>query len=284
MPDLDVLRQRVEDAERRLTTVQSSRENECQSLMDMWLRIRDRFQDQEQEISAYRSRLAALQDANVELTELIGSMLQKVESSVSQHVEETVPTIAEMAKNLLESEPGQPEEANGISAASQETKESETPLGAQSLVDTSHGAISLGDIVDSEIVNLEPAPEPPFPRLLVNAGSGVLDLPEKMRPQTGEAHMPANGETIQGHYEGEPMIEDVSEDIPDPEPLADPESQGLRSLLSRIDSAVRRPIAAGEPDDLSDAEEIGREIEEIELLRKELSGLRQRITTATAAE
>lgn len=268
MPDLDVLRQRVEDAERRLTTVQNSRENECQSLMDMWMRIRDRFQDQEQEIAAYRTRLATLQDANVELTELIGSMLMKVESSVSQSMEETVPTIAEMARNLLEAEPAPADATDDASAAIPETGNAEPSLGA---------------IVDSEILNLEPATESRIPRLLASAGNAILDLPEKMRFQATAADTAPNGTTDHSLYADQAM-EDAYEDAPDPEPPADTESQGVRNLRSRIDNAVRRPISADGPGDDSDADEIGRELEEIELLRKELSGLRERITTASAAE
>ena len=77
MPNMDVLKQRVEDAERRLLSVQSARERECDALMDMWHQIRNKFQDQEQEIADYRSKLTALQDMNVELASMIDSMLGK---------------------------------------------------------------------------------------------------------------------------------------------------------------------------------------------------------------
>lgn len=105
MPDMEVLKQRVENAEQRLTSVQSTRERECEALMDMWLQIKTRFQDQEQEIASYRSKVAALQDANVELACLIDSMIGRIEGTVTDSTDETVPRIAGMAKDLLESEP-----------------------------------------------------------------------------------------------------------------------------------------------------------------------------------
>lgn len=237
MPDLDVLRQRVEDAERRLTAAQKSRENECQGLMDMWLQIRDRFEAQEQEIAAYRARLSKLQDANAQLTELIGTMLRGIEGNVVQTEEDAVPAIAEMARSLLHSEP---EAQSTFRSKDLRTARSET---------------SLGGIVDSEILNLESVTEPPPVSPAMETAAPAQDLPERMR---------------------QPIADNVTEEILDT-------SVPSNTTYSELAAQFPDPREFDVPEHHEDSE-LGRELEEIELLRRELSGLRKRITTASAAE
>lgn len=240
MPDLNVLRQRVEDAERRLATAQKSRENECQGLMDMWLQIRDRFEAQEQEIAAYRTRLSVLQDANAQLTELIGSMLRGIEGNVAQAEEDAVPAIAEMARTLLHADP--------------RSREFQTNVRYKDLR-SGTGETTLGAIVDSEILNLEPVSEPPPVATVMETPAQARDLPERMR---------------------RPNAENFAEEIVD---TNEPSNTTYSELAAQFPDPREFEVPEGHEDI-----ELGRELEEIELLRRELSGLRQRITTASAAE
>lgn len=244
MPDLNVLRQRVEDAERRLAAAQKSRENECQGLMDMWLQIRDRFQAQEQEIAAYRARLSVLQDANVQLTELVGCMLRGIEGNVTQAEEDAIPAIMEMARNLLHTEPG--------------SQETETNFRYEDLRNGT-AEPSLGGIVDSENLNLEPVTEPASVPASREAPTPTRDLPERMRRPSADAL--------------EEEREETAESAGGPSDVA----------FAELAAQFTNPEDFALPEDHEDIE-LGRELEEIELLRRELSGLRQRITTASAAE
>lgn len=240
MPDLNVLRQRVDDAERRLAAAQKSRERECQGLMDMWLQIRDRFEAQEQEIAAYRTRLSVLQDANAQLTELIGSMLRGIEGNVAQTEEDTVSAIAAMARTLLHSGPLAREAQSNFRSKDLRTGTSET----------THGAI-----VDSEFLNLESVSEPPSVSSAMETAGRTQDLPERMRRQNAD---------------------NFTEEIVD-------ESEPSNTTYSELAAQYPDPRDFEVHKDHEDTE-LRRELEEIELLRRELSGLRQRITTASAAE
>ena len=112
MPDLEVLKKRVENAEKHLKAVQSARENECTALLELWAQIRDRFAQQDQEIAEYRARVAELGDINAELTQLVDVMIKTIEKSVTRTNDDTVPKIAELARELLVSEP----KVNGLHA------------------------------------------------------------------------------------------------------------------------------------------------------------------------
>ena len=68
-------------------------------------------------------------------------------------------------------------------------------------------------------------------------------------------------------------------------------SPGIRSLIQRVEGSVREPRdtsngtgvdghGAGDGDDAVEDEDLARELQEIETLRNELSGLRDRITAA----
>ena len=105
MRDLGVLKERIEYAERHLTASHTARERESQALMTMWKQIRDRFELQEQEIARYRTQLSELTGTNDELTALVDRLITSVEGGIAQSGNETVPSIARLADDLLRSQP-----------------------------------------------------------------------------------------------------------------------------------------------------------------------------------
>ena len=105
MRDLSVLKERIEYAERHLTASHTARERESHALMAMWQQIRDRFELQEQEIARYRAQLAEMTNINDELSALVDRLISSVEGGITDSGNETVPTIAKLADDLLRSQP-----------------------------------------------------------------------------------------------------------------------------------------------------------------------------------
>lgn len=105
MSDIDILRQRIEQAELRLKTAHSARQRESAALASMWDQIRDRFAAQSTEIVRLRERIAILEDTRDELHGLVRTLLTSVEGSIERMVDETVPRITGLAEDLLDSAP-----------------------------------------------------------------------------------------------------------------------------------------------------------------------------------
>jgi len=105
MRDLNVLRERIENAELQLKAAETARHNESEGLMKMWRQIRHRFTTQEQEIAEFRGRVDQLVRRNDELVGLVEGLLATVENGLSRPRDETASKIAVLAEELLASEP-----------------------------------------------------------------------------------------------------------------------------------------------------------------------------------
>lgn len=257
MPNLDVLKQRVDDAERRLLSVHSARERECDALMEMWQQIRSKFQDQEREIAGYRSRLTALQDINVELTSMIDSMLGSIEGSVERSLDHAVPEITGMAKELLESEPAAEADLSDISL---EELDDDDPMG-------------LGSVLNSEIRDVGTE--------LANGAAEAAN--GHLGGGSVYGHEYGHGKAA-GAMETSDAVDDHGEvlELTEPAQAAEPSNVGIRSLITRIERAVNKSAGSG-TDDGGDGD-VDQELEEIEHLRNELNGLRARISAPGPAE
>lgn len=242
MPDLESFRQRVEQAEARLKAVHAARERESAALVDMWRQIRARFTKQEEEIARVRALANALDDKNSALQEMVENLLGTIENNIRKTGSETVPRITGMAQELLEAASGEP----AFAALSGQEARDATPVAPRH-----EAALAAADVeallVDEDTVqvNVPPAPD------AATADEAVLDLDTVAAPGNNRA-------------EGEESV-----------------SPGLRSLINRVQRAMNKPgtdepaakAAAAEPAD----EELAREMREIESLRQELNGLRERI-------
>lgn len=249
MPDLQILKQRVEHAERRFQTMRSARQQECEALIDMWQQIRNKFRDQERQIADYRSKLSSLQDVNVELVSMIDSMLGSMEGSADKSFDQAVPEITSMARQLLESEPASDAEFLDISLDQGDE-------------------IIVAPELESRIVGQQPtAPPSDWPPGSSNPFSSTAASDAQSSDYASES-----GEHS-AHDDG--GIVELTEHAQ----AAQSATPRIRNLITRIERAVNRPGSEGTPD-----AEIDREIEEIEHLRNELNGLRDRISAPGPAE
>lgn len=247
MRDLGVLKERIEYAERHLTASHTARERESQALMQMWQQIRERFELQEEEIARYRAQLSELTAANDELTALVDRLIASVEGGIADSGNETVPAIAQLADELLRSEPG---DAAPAAAPAGLAKELE------------------------EILELDtPAPEPAF------------EAEAAAEPETATAPETSFSENLKAALaEEDDGDEDDEISIPSSEPVhQDSASEGIRNLISRIEDAVASPsneteLNGAAASDKDEDEDLTRELEEIESLRNELNGLRNKIS------
>lgn len=263
MRDLGVLKERIEYAERHLSASHSARERESQALMAMWRQIRDRFEAQEQEISRYRAQLVELTDVNDELSALVDRLIQSVEGGIADSGNETVPEIARLAGDLLQSQPP------SVAAERPEARPAENPAPPPA-AETAPARVPEPE----EILELDTPAEPPF------ASESIDD------DATERAASSSFGASLDAA-----LAEDLDDDddltIPQSTPVEEASaSEGIRDLISRIEDAVptsddtAAETAQGDTDSADDAEdeELARELQEIEALRNELNGLRNKIS------
>lgn len=256
MADLEVLKKRAENAERHLKAVQSSRESECEALSDLWTQIRNRFTQQDQEIAEYRARVSDLTDANAELTQLVDVMIRTIEKSVVRTKDETVPRITELARVLLAAEPIAP---LGDGTAKSSNAETRSPNANKSQPQRSE--INLKNQSKDKSIERNDLGED------ATRGSkdGVESLVTRREPRA---------------------VSDRANSVS--------ASPGIRNLVARIEAAVARP-GHGTPSNGADLPEspeaaddgedtaLARELKEIESLRSELNGLRERISAGGQA-
>ena len=250
MRDLGVLKERIEYAERHLTASHTARERESQALMTMWQQIRDRFELQEQEIARYRTQLAEMTTVNDELSSLVDRLITSVEGGIAESGNETVPAIARLADDLLKSE-----EPRASAPPATPTAPPAAPAPATQREVTRE----LEDILELDT----PAPEPE---------------PEAA-PETSFS------ESLNAALAAESADDEDEISIPSSEPVHEESaSEGIRHLISRIEDAVAGPSASTElngattPASEDEDEDLARELQEIESLRNELNGLRNKIS------
>lgn len=260
MRDLGVLKERIEYAERHLSASHSARERESQALMAMWRQIRDRFEAQEQEISRYRAQLAEMTDVNDELSALVDRLIQSVEGGVAESQNETVPEIARLADDLLQSQPAPgPAHVAAERSASRPVADSAPPERIPE---------------PEEILELDTPADPPFANESADESAASSSFGASLDAALAES-----------------LDDEDDLTIPRSEPVEEASaSEGIRDLISRIEDAVpTSEDAAAEADrgdgdmtaereDDDEDEDLARELQEIEALRNELNGLRNKIS------
>ncbi len=222
MRDIATLKERVDFAERHLKATETARNRESTALMDMWRKIRERFNHQEGEIARYRAEVETLNESNEALSRMVDDLIDIIDGNIERGRDETVPKIATLAEDLLASEP--------------------------SAEDLSRFA--------------EDAAEAP---------------PTSHEPDTNRADR-ANLDTLSSD-----TAED-EDDLSDRSASEESLSPGIRSLIQRVEGAVGESggLAPDADDDGAGDDDLARELEEIELLRSELTGLRDRIAAEDA--
>lgn len=250
MADLSSLKQRVELVDLRLKTAHGTRERESAALMETWEEIRDRFVDQSAEITQLRDRVAELEDARDDLLQMVHGLLSAVEGGLDRMSDESVPQIRTMAANLLVESSGQ------------------TAPAAPSFDNV------LAETLRSEEIN-EPAP--------AHQATGNLhdDLLESIEQSIETVREP--GLEVDDDYELDHRSTQIPSDF-----IKEAASPGIRDLVARIETAVGPEIletqtSRADDEDLGplyeEDDELSRDLQEIEALRGELHGLRQRISS-----
>ena len=107
MRDTGALKGRIGEAEQHLLQVETAHNRECETLIEMWRQINDRFARQETEIARYRTKVELLTRGNDELGEMVDQLLATIEGGLGRARNDTVPRIAGLAQELLASEPAQ---------------------------------------------------------------------------------------------------------------------------------------------------------------------------------
>ena len=242
MADLDGLRKRVEQIDLRLKTTHRARENESAALMDMWEQIRARFVDQNVEITQLRNRVSDLEDTRDDLLQMVHGLLAAVEGGLEQMSDETVPRIKAMAGSLLEETI---DTSTAPATAATKPKVDQQPQAERSRISKEEKAEGLS-FHDDLLSAIERSIEG------VKTGSAV-----------GQGDPSDTVERRQSRPANEPV------------------SPGIRDLVMRIENAVSSKYL-DTPSDTEDSEmtedDLSRDLREIEALRGELHGLRERIS------
>ena len=262
MRDLGVLKERIEYAERHLSASHSARERESQALMAMWRQIRDRFEAQEQEIARYRAQIAEMTNVNDELSSLVDRLIHSVEGGITDSGKETVPEIARLADELLQSQPA------SRPASAPETRRAPAPPPA------AKPAPSEQTPEPEEILELDTPADPPFAEPRAASRDSVKT--------SFEANLKAAlAENTDDDFDDEEFDEEDDLSIPGSTLIAEESSsEGIRDLVSRIENAVATPAEKSVSQAAHDEEDddLARELQDIEALRNELNGLRNKIS------
>ena len=104
MQDFDTLRHRVEETAERLSSAQSERQEETQSLIGILRDLEEKYSAQEQQFAYYRDRLEPLEQSNAQLTSLIESLLDLIDRGFGEGSLGPLRKASEMASTMLMTE------------------------------------------------------------------------------------------------------------------------------------------------------------------------------------
>ncbi len=235
MAELETLRARVEKVNVDLKSAHASRESESEGLMALWQQISTRFAEQNQELARLRQKCSEMEDAKDELSSMVRTLLDAIETTTEEINDRTMPQISNMAKELLGAGPDTP----ATSARPDRAK----PAAEERPTDPMPAALAP--------VDLTPAPP------VHEAGIGdTLSVGESLSPGIRNLISRVGG------------VFDKAEADDDPEP-----DHADTTPYDDFPEASMDEVSADTDDDLA------RDMREIEKLRTELQGLRQRINT-----
>ena len=81
MQDFDTLRDRVEETARNLTSAQGERQAQTETLIGILRQLEEKYAAQEQQLAYYRDRVEPLQQANEQLSQLMGNLLDLIDDA-----------------------------------------------------------------------------------------------------------------------------------------------------------------------------------------------------------
>ncbi len=242
MRDIATLKEQVGFAERHLKAAETSRNRESDTLMGTWRKIRERFNHQEGEIARHRAEVESLIENNEALSRMVDDLIAIIGGNVERAGDETVSKITTLAEEMLASEPSEDDLARFAADAD----------------DDDDPAPPDDDVLDLDIEAIDAIDAIDKIDTIGASDTADLDIPSSEAPDDDGG-----------------SFEQVS---------AESLSPGIRNLIQRVEGSVGD---TGEPssdpeDDFDGDDDLARELKEIELLRSELSGLRDRITANDA--
>jgi hypothetical protein len=257
----------------------------------MWLQIRTRFTDQEDEIARYRTRLEETTEKNTELGRMVDDLLATIEGNLNRARDQTIPRITNLAEELLASEPqsaadGVPDDDTAGEISFQQT------LMASSNLDHDMDAAAPGPEAGQPAADAEPeddaepavnsVPDPEIVRSVLDqiaADDHGATSAEELDPAQAEEPGPVQGESLSdGIRDIISRVENMSAGVlSSPAGGAGGQDSGSDEFLAEfLGTADGKGAAAAPTDEPDDA--LAQELREIESLRNELSGLRDRLT------
>lgn len=247
MRDIATLKEQVGFAERHLKTAETARNRESETLMETWRKIRERFNHQEGEIARHRAEVEALIENNESLSRMVDDLIATIGGNVERARDETVPKITTLAEEMLASEPSEDDFARFAADADDDDP---APEG-----DAAEPASPDDDVLDLDIEAIDAIDKI---GTIGASDTADLDIPSSEAPDDDGG-----------------SFEEVS---------AESLSPGIRNLIQRVEGSVgdAGELSPDPEDDFDEDDELARELKEIELLRSELSGLRDRITADDA--
>lgn len=250
MRDIATLKEQVGFAERHLKTAETSRNRESETLMGTWRKIRERFNHQEGEIARHRAEVEALIENNESLSRMVDDLIAIIGGNVERARDETVPKITTLAEEMLASEPSEDDFARFAADADDDDP---APEG-----DAAEPAAPDDDVLDLDIEAIDAIDKIDKIDTIGALDTADLDIPSSEAPDDDGG-----------------SFEQVS---------AESLSPGIRNLIQRVEGSVgdAGELSSDPEDDFDGDDELARELKEIELLRSELSGLRDRITADDA--
>ncbi len=253
MIDLEGLKKRIELVDVRLKTAHTARERDSNALKQLWEHIHGRFDEQTREIAELRTKVVDLEQVRNDLLGLMENFLNSVENGLESMTEETVPHIRQMAGELLGGREA-PKVAAPTFAADHNYDREEPEIDENSAQDELLAAIerSLNDADDF--------PEPAEAEEL--ALTTVVD--------DASTSIPDMNDNSPGEAPRKPVATDRS---------IMPISPGIRNLVQRLEGVTLQSYSSGKTDEKPvEEDDLSRDLREIEVLRGELMGLRERVS------
>ena len=102
MQNFDTLRHRVEETAERLSSAQSERQQETQSLIGILRDLEEKYSTQEKQFAYYQDRVAPLERSNAQLTALIEKLLDLIDRGFGESSLESLRKASAMATTMLE--------------------------------------------------------------------------------------------------------------------------------------------------------------------------------------
>lgn len=253
MVDLEGLKKRIELVDVRLKTAHSARERESDALKQLWEQIHGRFDEQKGEIAELRKNVVVLEDVRDDLLGMVQTLLGTVENGLESITDETVPHIRQMAGDLLSG--GEERIVAGPAFDNEPDRLNFVPS-----LDENREQDELLAAIERSLNNADDFPAIP--------GSGPSD------PTTELQELAATTPNMD-----DDLADDTPGEISTAELSIKPLSPGIRNLVERLEGFS---LPAHTPDqteaDTIDGDDLSRDLREIEVLRGELMGLRERVS------